>query len=96
MNPSATEQCNRCRFWLADPKSPEFDDEPFARGSCRRYPPKLSDHMAAITIGMPRFGELSDPGDVADSSSVFEACLLPVTFCDDWCGEYQSNNREGC
>lgn len=82
------EQCNRCRFWLADTDSTNFDDEPHAFGKCRRYPPVISDHMAAVAIGLPSFGQQYDPEDLATSTSVHDACLWPVTFCNYWCGEY--------
>lgn len=84
-----TEQCNRCRFWLADRKAPEFDDEPYAYGQCRRYPPTISDHMASIAVGTPNFGQQYDPEDMADAIAIQRSCLLPVVFCNDWCGEYR-------
>lgn len=90
MTAAANEQCNGCRFWLADPNSPEWDDEPHARGQCRRYPPTISDHMAAIALGTPSSGQRVDPEEMTDTCSVYEACLLPVTFCTDWCGEFQA------
>lgn len=83
-----TEQCNGCRFWLADEKSGNFDDQPHSFGRCRRFPPRVSDHMASISIGTPNFGEQCDPEDLADTISVARASLLPVTFCTDWCGEF--------
>ncbi|MDO7843430.1 hypothetical protein [Sphingomonas immobilis] len=89
-----TDQCNRCRFWQVDIKSAEFDDEPHSYGRCRRYPPKISDHMASISVGTPSFGQQYDPEDPADNISLYWAGLVPVTFCNDWCGEYASTRPE--
>jgi hypothetical protein len=83
-----TQQCNGCRFWIADTTSDAFDEEPHAYGQCRRFPPTISDHMASISIGTPNFGEQYDPEDMADSIAVHRASLSPVTFCNDWCGEF--------
>lgn len=87
--------CASCRFWEADTNSGNFDEYPDARGRCRRYPPKVSDHMASIAIGTPGFGEQFDPEDLADSVSVARSCLLPVTFCTDWCGEFDPIAERG-
>jgi len=89
-----TEQCNRCRFWFADPKSPSFDEEPHTHGKCRRHPPRISDHLASIAIGAPSFGQSHDLEDYADSWSVHRSVLFPVTFCTDWCGEFASAEPE--
>jgi hypothetical protein len=85
-----TQRCSTCRFWLADAKSGGFDEEPFAFGKCRRFPPEISDHMASSAIGQPRFGQQFDPEDLADTHTVYNSCLVPVTFCADWCGEFAS------
>lgn len=91
---ASAEYCNGCRFWLADEASGEFDEHLHSFGRCRRHPPKVSDHMAAIAFGTPGFGEQFDPEDLADTVSVARASLLPATFCTDWCGEFQPTAPE--
>ena len=85
------EQCNRCRYWHAEPdaKSDCPVDGP-GWGWCRREPPRVSDHMAAVTIGFPPFGKQHDPEEIATVVNVADASLFPATFLDNWCGRFEA------
>jgi len=90
-----TEQCNRCRFWkFVTSGDADEDDQPYGWGWCRRYPPKVSDHMASITIGTPDFRQQYCRDEMANEIAVSSACLLPATFSRDWCGEFASVEPE--
>lgn len=85
------ERCACCRYWRADTASGDFDGMSNSFGHCRRYPPKVSDHMASLAIGTPRSREIVSRVDLdkwATTDVVYDSCLLPVTFCTDWCGEF--------
>jgi hypothetical protein len=86
-----TEQCNRCRFWLAVPD--EVGDCPEdgpGFGWCRRNPPTLSDHMASMIIDRPRFGGHNyDPESVATVGNVHNSSLFPATWQTTWCGQFE-------
>lgn len=85
----SAENCNRCRFWkFAEDGGEDEDDQPYGWGWCRRYPPTISDHMAAISVGTPRFGQQYDPDELASPINVHQSCLSPSTFSSDWCGEF--------
>jgi hypothetical protein len=88
---SPAERCGNCRFWLAQPmKGSDCPIDGPGWGWCRRLPPTVSDHLAMVSIHLPRFGQLIDPEDVAGVIEVAEATLFPATFNDRWCGEYRS------
>lgn len=94
MSAATKEMCNGCRFWLPDLESGSDNDKPHVIGLCRRYPPRVSEHMAAIAIGLPRFGQQFDPDDLASSWALYDSCLLPATYFDAWCGEFRPAETE--
>ena len=85
------EQCNRCRFWFAQPDA--TSDCPIdgpGWGWCRREPPRVSDHLAQVSIGLPSFGRSYDPDDLAGIVNVADASVFPATFLDNWCGRFEA------
>jgi hypothetical protein len=80
--------CAKCRFWLPDPESGEWDNSFTSFGTCRRLPPVISDHLAKIAMGAPCFGQQFDAEELATTNNVHSASLHPATFCTDWCGDY--------
>lgn len=95
----AGESCMSCRFWKIDHerddegrRHPEPADVSF--GWCRRFPPRVLDHMASMTI--PHLGNGKhnyDPEDVATVSNVESATIFPATYgSTDWCGEYAARD----
>lgn len=87
-----TDQCASCQFWEREkPGTPnELNYE--SHGWCRRKPPVIVDHMARMAIRSPGFGgNVIDPEDVANCSTVSKASLFPATFGNEWCGEFQES-----
>lgn len=87
--------CKHCRFWLGDPKGGlsdgSFEDEEPGSptyGTCRRDPPKISEHMMKLCVLPPQFGQQTDSCESATIHSLYDTSLWPVTFIDDWCGSF--------
>ncbi len=69
------QQCDGCKFW----KHREDKDDIEPIGHCRRFPPSL----ASLE---------EEPGEPAkNAASILEPYhfRFPVTFHDDWCGEFK-------
>ena len=92
------EQCNRCRFWLAEPdEASDCKIDGPGWGWCRREPPRVSDHLARIAIGYPSFDRQAAPEEFATVVCVADASLFPATFLDKWCGRFEPcRQAEGC
>lgn len=73
----SSEQCRSCRFWFRDE-----DTEQTHIGHCRRFPPVMVGEVlahSAVDVGSTPTDEAFDP----------VAWYFPITFEDQWCGEYQ-------
>ncbi|HEX2594783.1 MAG TPA: hypothetical protein VHL34_24985 [Rhizomicrobium sp.] len=83
---SAGQFCGVCRHWQDAERSA---DETLGWGWCRRYPPRVSDHVASMVIERPKFGGRNyDPEDVVTVSAVSDASIFPATWHDEFCGEF--------
>lgn len=78
------ETCRTCRFWV---KQRIHRDSDVAE--CHRYPPVLNNQsVAARQVDRDKeHGEFA-----ANETAARDACVwaLPVTFIDDFCGEWQA------
>lgn len=72
------EQCKTCRFWFN--YDPGTVDNPPEFGYCRRYPPIIDPAMC-----------LTDHSDT--QGVAFAATRFPVTYFEEWCGEWQSKKN---
>ena len=86
-------QCNRCRYWLFDPKTADVNNPGWGFGSCRVRPPVLLETILAMQVERPRYGHQVE----LDLSvyDIVEASRHPVTISSAWCGRYEPV-REGC
>jgi hypothetical protein len=73
----AAERCATCRFWELLPKAHQEPDAGGLLGLCHRFPPTLQPHEAIS------FEAASSP----------DAWILPTTWNDFWCGEWQARPR---
>ena len=87
-----TEQCNRCRFWLADKATLAANDpfgEHIAFGRCRRNAPVVIGALAALGVPRVAWGRDADLEDEELSSAFLNrVSQQPVTESADWCGEF--------
>lgn len=76
------EDCSGCRFWLvlgdrdgAHARATGYDDADGYTGACRRWPPRAP---------LPATGVSISATDTANTSS------WPITWDEDWCGEFSA------
>jgi hypothetical protein len=66
--------CKRCRFWDITDEVEDRQEVDF-RQECRRFPPVFIDAF------------MRGDKDVNDPPA--DACMFPITFASEWCGEFQ-------
>lgn len=89
-SPPAKEHCGDCRFWLPVPLKGDCVVEGPCFGWYRRYPPKLSDHLASVTIARPGFMQNITHEEATIVDAVWDATLFPSSYRHEWCGEFSA------
>ena len=92
-----TESCNKCRFF--EPFENTDDTDPDDTGTCRRFPPQLSDAMLRALVLYQRTDNDEGItweqmlGDASDRTNwLWPTVSSPA--CDDWCGEFQAKAKK--
>lgn len=71
--------CGNCYFWKHAGGSLGHDED--GHGECRRRPPAVIDSLV----------NLHDDPEL--TTTVWDATRFPISWHQDWCGEYRHKNR---
>lgn len=96
------ERCEACRFWERTSKGelypfegpPDTDEdtgEPLI-GQCQRHPPTLVGLLVDRCLKLPLYANNHATHNA--STVIRHASRWPVTWIDDWCGEWKPKSAE--
>lgn len=86
--PGRPERCETCRFWNTESNQiAQSETNVGGKGTCQRMPPLISD---AYNRALLREAERDVDSEDSEESA---GRAWPVTWDDDWCGEWQPGNN---